>query len=156
MEDAMRDALLRIASEGEQEATKVLTCKRKAVCTSLTGGNLTVNFFNGPINDDAKRCTNQIGGCGCIHSEPKAMIWLAGHADLFLGEPIYVTVTHSPCTPCASLLYLMRKHIAGVYWLYDTPHDLRGIDILLEAGFKTGRLWSTSVMSMASRTSSSR
>jgi len=135
------DWLTRIACDAEQEATKRLTCRRKAVCTSLVlWKDTTVNFYNGPLNDDPKRCSNQVGGCGCIHSEFRAMVWLLEQAPLMDVPRATILVTYSPCTSCANLIVLCKDYVDGVYWLYDTEHDMRGIEILQAGGLTARKL----------------
>jgi deoxycytidylate deaminase len=113
-------------------------CKRKTVVTltyHFKGGGMTEigRAVNGPMFDDQTRCTDEVGGCGCIHSEFYAITSLLrnGWAQS-LGQgngALYLAVTYSPCTPCANLI-VTSQIIRGCFWLEDTQHDLRGIDIL--------------------------
>ena len=109
-------------------------CKRKtAVTVAFRQLGLRVleigHWVNHPLHQDASRCTNETGGCGCVHSEPQAICsLLRGDFHRQPGDLI-LAVTYSPCTPCAHVIVASRA-IERVFWLEDTEHDLRGIDVL--------------------------
>lgn len=77
-----------------------------------------VAFFdahNGP--SETSVCTNEIGKCGCIHAEARAVEkannyakknYLKGLRNLDI-ESIFVGVSMSPCPVCAELLELAFK-----------------------------------------------
>lgn len=115
---------------------KEQNCKRKTVVTVAfrrwNGGvHELSHWVNGPLFGDPTRCTDQVGGCGCLHSEVQAICaLLRGGYHLQPGELI-LAVTYSPCTPCAHVIGASQA-IRQIYWLEDTAHDMRGIDILFE------------------------
>lgn len=113
-------------------------CKRKTVVTVAWGrwdGGLQEigHWVNGPLHRDPTRCSNQVGGCGCIHSEVRAVCDMLRSLVHMRKERTIIGVTYSPCTPCANLImasYLTEE----IYWLIDTEHDMRGIEILQHLG----------------------
>lgn len=119
-------------------------CKRKTVVTvayrRVSGGVQEIgHWVNHPIDDDPTRCTDEVGGCGCLHSEPQAICAILRAGFHFKPEPIILAVTYSPCTPCANII-AMSLAVHEVYWLEDTRHDMRGIEILKQTVKKAERI----------------
>ena len=133
MDGVMRIMALRVHAltrkyEEEQK------CRRKTVVTiaykRMNGGIFEIgHWVNRPLFDDPTRCTNDVGGCGCLHSEPQAICSLLRTGYHIQPSPVILAVTYSPCTPCANIISASLA-ISEVYWLQDTEHDLRGINIL--------------------------
>jgi hypothetical protein len=124
----------------EADGAKSVTCERKVVCSHVLAhfpneGLINIRYFNGAYGN----CTNEVGNCGCRHSEVFAVcdVFKQGLANINL----YIAVTWSPCTPCAHLI--AESHLfTGCCFLEVTPHDPRGVDIMRDAGMvilRTGR-----------------
>ena len=111
------------------------TCLRKGV--GVTAINFVKGYrparvaeaFNGP-EISRNRCTNEVGNCGCLHSEPKVVLEMA-KIKLNLAAGIRILVSkYSPCTNCANLIVHSKIFHACVYRI-PTKTDMRGIDILM-------------------------
>jgi len=114
--------------EGEQN------CKRKTVVAiafkKMNGGVQEIaHWVNRPLHNDPTRCTDVVGGCGCLHSEVQAVLALLRAGFHFAPEDLILAVTYSPCSSCAHVIGASLA-IRQVYWLEDTLSDMRGIDIL--------------------------
>ncbi len=110
------------------------TCLRKAVGCSL----VTVDYdeldtlvmvHNGPTRR-GHQCLNIVGGCGCGHSEPRAILYAA--KKLTAVQNIIMFCTYSPCTNCANII-LDSGLISGVCYDILTEHDKRGAEFLADA-----------------------
>lgn len=78
-------------------------------------------------------CTNEVGNCGCVHAEQKAVVQLL--KCMVIEDRFMLCSTYSPCTNCANLITLVPQ-IKIVLYAIPTEHDLRGIQILQDAGIK--------------------
>jgi deoxycytidylate deaminase len=128
--------------ELEDAADLTVLCHRKVAVTVVLDqeGTPYQNFSNGPLNDDPDRCTDIVGGCGCIHSEFKAIVWCLNERDQLPKDGKFnLAVLYSPCTPCANLI-VTSGIIKIVHFLYDTDHDMRGINILHAGGVEVRKL----------------
>lgn len=117
-------------------------CKRKAVATVVWfhhdgGWHEFCQRVNGPMADDPDRCADDVGNCGCVHSEFKAICHVMRAGTNAMTR--VMVVSYSPCTPCANLI-VESKCIDEVYWLEDTAHDMRGIEILRFGRLKGGKI----------------
>jgi deoxycytidylate deaminase len=106
-------------------------CKRKGVgCQLVTisrQGYCALNsVYNGPSRDNFI-CTNQVGNCGCMHSEPKAIIDALRRG--FGGVHFIMLCTYSPCTNCANII-LNSGIVKGIVYSVLTEHDKRGDELL--------------------------
>jgi deoxycytidylate deaminase len=118
-------------------------CRRKAVGIAALSSDAIFHrnriewgkhaslFFNG---SGQVHCTNERGNCGCVHAEVRAVL-----AATRRHEDILLLQNYSPCTNCANLI-VESQVVLGVYWLIDTDHDMRGIDILHRGNVACGRL----------------
>jgi deoxycytidylate deaminase len=116
-------------------------CKRKAVgCAALTfTGQYDVPpelrpmivqmAHNGPSRE-GHECTNEVGNCGCSHSEPRLV---RNVLQEYVPEmPLILLCTYSPCTNCANII-IDSKQFCGVIYHILTEHDTRGEKFLREA-----------------------
>lgn len=131
------------------------TCKRKAVgcgavaiervrtsklpsgISSLTLPVLRFATHNGPAGQ-WNECSNEVGNCGCMHSEQKLIISMAnrGYSQ---ERPHIMVCNYSPCSNCAnSIVY--SDNFPYVVYRVDTLHDMRGLDILRAGGVKAIKL----------------
>lgn len=130
-----------------RRATERTTCKRKGVgCQLITIRENEMrswdSVYNGPSRPDFE-CTDIVGNCGCMHSEPRAIIkaFQLGLAD----TKFIMLCTYSPCTNCANII-LQSGIIEGVVYKILTEHDKRGdeflrksIDVLTTKELLTGK-----------------
>jgi len=114
-------------------AKKNQTCLRKAVGCSITtcigkrDMTQTIVAYNGSSRKGLP-CTNVVGGCGCSHAEPRAVMQ-ALRKSMKHG---LMVCTYSPCTNCANII-LDSKIIDVVVYDILTEHDIRGATFLEEA-----------------------
>ncbi len=121
-----------------EAAARRTKCKRKGVGCGLynlyEGRNeLVVEMFNGPTRSGFQ-CTNVIGACGCIHSEPRCLM-----RAMTLGyqSGLIMFCTYSPCVPCANMIIesgLVAGVVREVFTKYPPPGDERGEQFLKDAG----------------------
>jgi len=109
-------------------------CNRKTVVTvayrRFAGAYEEIgHWVNHPLNHDQSRCSDRVGDCGCTHSEPQAICDILRNGSHLRGGDLILAVTYSPCTPCANII-AASKVISEVWWLENTKHDMRGIDVL--------------------------
>jgi deoxycytidylate deaminase len=115
--------------------TATLGCKRKNVgCTIFSvndyGQVIQVCFtHNGPSKK--AECSNVVGGCGCSHAEPRAMLecYRKGYLPRTFSAKLVMVCLYSPCTNCANIINDAGIIDAVVYDIL-TQHDTRGRDIL--------------------------
>lgn len=107
-------------------------CKRKGVACGLSGREKIAWFFNGPIRRDSTLCSNEVGNCGCIHAEFRAIETAIRRRQSSL-EKYALLVNFSPCTSCANLI-AVSWCIDRVYYIEITEHDKRGLRHLEKAG----------------------
>lgn len=126
--------LLIAADEFAKSKTK---CKRKGVGVGIVpfDGNLLDFerlrvYSNGPHFDNPEYCSNQVGNCGCVHAEMRAILGLVNSR---MGTCFMVS-TYAPCTNCANLIATAEMLIPVVIYRYPTPHDPRGLQILRRVG----------------------
>jgi len=134
----MADGLTRIKETLLQECEIVTSlaesktrCKRKGVGCQLTRfherGMLALPaVYNGPAHEDLK-CTGEIGNCGCMHSEPQAIIDCLKRP--YNNYKFILLCTYSPCTNCANII-INSGIVEGVVYDILTEHDKRGDEIL--------------------------
>jgi len=113
------------------------TCLRKAVGCAAVGIHLNGKPFivsmehNGPSRKGFP-CTNEIGNCGCSHSEPRVVKeTLKSYCE---DEKLILICTYSPCTNCANIV-IDSGLFCGVIYDILTEHDKRGDKFLREAMF---------------------
>ncbi len=126
-------------------AESIRTCKRKGVACGIMrfeDGELyshhplmeTEWVFNGPIGRDPTLCSNEVGNCGCIHAEFRAVERCIREHAYYYHEPRYaLLINYSPCTSCANLI-AVSGCIDRVYYITLTEHDKRGLKHLEKAG----------------------
>lgn len=109
-------------------------CKRKAVgCAAVGIGAREIlpiaMKHNGPSRI-GHECTNEVGNCGCSHSEPRVV--QAAIEEWDMDEKLILVCTYSPCTNCANII--IDSELFGLV-IYDilTEHDKRGEKFLREA-----------------------
>lgn len=106
-------------------------CKRKAVgCMALgrLDGAWTyiAQEHNGPSRSD-NECTNEVGNCGCSHSEPRLVqSVLKSYCE---DEKLILICTYSPCTTCANIV-IDSGLFGGCIYDILTEHDKRGAEFL--------------------------
>ena len=110
-------------------------CLRKGVACSVLllkeiDGELPriVMCVNGPV--EHFHCRNIVGGCGCIHSEQKAILFLAIQGFLRKEQSHLLLCTYSPCTNCANLI-IISGFKGIIVFKYLTEHDPDGITNLI-------------------------
>lgn len=122
----------------EVRSTDPRGCKRKGVgCSAWTWMPVKDVFncihsgcHNGPSGAEHE-CSNEVGKCGCSHSEPRLTIDL-----LRFRAPrrsIIMAVGYSPCSNCANIMVDSQLYCGCVYDIL-TEHDVRGLDILRRGG----------------------
>jgi len=128
-----------------RHAEKRTACKRKGVGCRLinlysSGMASQVMAFNGPSLEKFE-CTNEVGNCGCMHSEPKAII--EGLKKGFKKKEFIMLCTYSPCTNCANII-ISSGIVKGIIYTILTEHDKRGdallrgsIDVVTTAELKS-------------------
>ncbi len=124
--------------ENTKIAESITVCKRKGVACGLLQGEATKWFFNGPIGRDPTLCSNEVGNCGCIHAEFRAVENAIRWRQL-RGEKASLLVNFSPCTSCANLI-AVSGCIERVYYITLTEHDKRGLRHLEKAGVEVIQL----------------
>lgn len=132
-------------SEVQQWAANLQVCKRKAVGCFMAidvpkeGWVELCRAHNGPSVEIP--CTNEVGNCGCAHSEPRVLIQTLN--ILNRDDPMALVCQFSPCTNCANIIVdakrLALPNLEHVLWVRDTEHDMRGIDILRAGGLTIHR-----------------
>lgn len=109
-------------------------CLRKTVTSCVLGVESGVIikrseiFVNRPVIQGAV-CSNEVGNCGCFHSEPQAIL----AAPRIQNRTAIMLTRYAPCTTCANLIIGSRR-VSYVLWRYDTPHDQRGLELIKLAG----------------------
>ena len=120
------------------ELSKRSTCARLKVGTVITSTDfrkvLAVGY-NGNAAGLPNCCdTQEVGNCGCIHSEENAII----NCDTPRFVEKIVFVTHLPCKACAKRL-INLGNVKLVY--YDTPYRITdSLEILNKVGIEVKRL----------------
>lgn len=145
--DKLRDAssfLLTQLSEVSNFARENQKCLRKSVgcCTVRLEDDMFTTFsmtHNGPSKRDvsgAGGCTNEVGNCGCGHTEPRAIMQTLKSRIWRINEPkVIIVCTYSPCTNCANII-IDSGIVQGVVRDILTEHDVRGEEFLKQAGIK--------------------
>lgn len=114
------------------------TCKRLKVGTVITSTDfrkvLAVGY-NGNASGLPNCCDrDEIGNCGCLHSEENAVI----NCDSPRTVEKVVFVTHLPCSQCAKRL-INLGNVKQVFYLND--YRLReSIDLLKQVGIQISQL----------------
>lgn len=93
---------------------------------------------NGP-SSYGNPCSNEVGNCGCMHAEQKAIIDIYSKWSHLQSMRNILFCTYSPCSTCANMISYSKAFQAVVYKI-DTAHDMRGINILRNGGIKVIRL----------------
>ncbi len=109
-------------------------CKRKAVgCVAVViGANELLHIamkHNGPSREGYP-CTNEIGNCGCSHSESRVV--QSAIEEWGMEDKLILVCTYSPCTNCANIV-IDSGLFCGVVYDILTMHDKRGEKFLREA-----------------------
>lgn len=110
------------------------TCLRKAVGCAAIGkeGEIWTTIaqkHNGPSRE-GHECTNEVGNCGCSHSEPRVVI--AALKNYCEDKKLILVCTYSPCTNCANIV-IDSGLFGGVIYDILTEHDKRGAEFLEQA-----------------------
>lgn len=113
-------------------------CLRKAVgCAAITfsGADLSpmlvAMVHNGPSRP-GHPCTNEVGNCGCSHSEPRLVQDILRKTIDLTTMPLIMVCTYSPCTTCANIT-IDSGLFKGVIYDVLTEHDKRGDKFLRDA-----------------------
>lgn len=124
----------------------LLFAERNQVCLRKAVGCAAISFHremsmepfmismehNGPSREGYE-CTNEVGNCGCSHSEPRIIQKLLRQQVVFdTGLPIVLVCTYSPCTNCANIV-IDSGLFCGIIYDILTEHDKRGEKFLREA-----------------------
>jgi len=119
-----------------QIASTRSTCKRLQVGAVITDSkmlNVLAIGYNGNYAGGPNTCdTDEVGNCGCIHSELNAII----KADNRMKDKV-LFVTDSPCLNCAKLIInsgFSRIYYRNKYRLTD------GIDLLKKTKIKVFKI----------------
>jgi deoxycytidylate deaminase len=112
-------------------------CLRKAVgCAAITFDEIDLSprvlalVHNGPSRE-GHPCTNEVGNCGCSHSEPR-LVQKVFKEGIFEVRPLVMVCTYSPCTNCANITIDSRL-FDGIFYDILTEHDKRGEKFLRQA-----------------------
>ena len=129
---------LAILASIEEIARQRTRCKRKGVgCAvyhvrpveSESHRPLTIvtDAVNGTFEQHEDRtlfeCSNEVGKCGCMHAEQRAILRLLERGAS--ARPLVMFCTYSPCTNCANIVNESGL-IAGFVYDILTEHDTRG------------------------------
>lgn len=107
------------------------SCKRighGCVITSQDLESIYALGYNGTARGfDNNDCRNEVGNCGCIHSETNAIakVHEKDNKKVFF-------VTGEPCELCAKLM--INSGIIRYYYIKRHPRPVTGIDVLKRAG----------------------
>lgn len=119
-------------------------CKRKGVGVKIWDTSIQLDRFlrdyhlpahhraiyiNGPLHDDQGRCLNEVGNCGCIHAEFKAVLETCNNNQFDCA----LLSSYAPCSNCANLIVTSGR-FSAVLFGRPTPHDTRGLEILYSGG----------------------
>jgi deoxycytidylate deaminase len=124
---------LAILDNLREAAVRLTRCKRKGVgcgvysvfCNHLA---METRAFNGPTEQGPYfDCTNEVGKCGCMHAEIRAILRVLEQGRKSHKHVMFCT--YSPCTNCANAI-LECGFIKGVVYETLTQHDQRGIERL--------------------------
>ena len=128
--------MLALALKDDAEwAAQQTKCLRKGVAAAfyeVTEDVVIVHdrACNGPFHRIT--CKNIVGGCGCCHAEVRSILLSITRKHL-TNEWTFGT-TFSPCLACATAILAVWPRILRVVYLHPTEHDLRGVELLKEAG----------------------
>lgn len=118
------------------EAKKRTKCLRKGVGCSIhdvSGIRKILSAgYNGPSRDGVM-CTNVIGGCGCAHAEPRAV--MEAMRMMYMGKYIMVC-TYSPCQTCANYIIdsgIVHGVVYDILTVYPPHITDRGFEFLTSA-----------------------
>lgn len=110
-------------------------CLRKTVHCSIVcpveGYCSIYRSMNGPVGEH--KCKNIVGGCGCLHAEPRAILNFMQSHEWKMGWSGIMVCDYSPCTNCASLI-IESGCILTVLYETLTDHDPDGVSLLNSAG----------------------
>lgn len=124
-----RPSMLNIWMDLAKSLAKRSTCGRKQVGTVITTDDMESVLsvgYNGNARGLPNHCdTDEMGHCGCIHSEVNALIKAGSR------ESKIAFITMSPCKACAKLL--VNARVITVYF-NELYRDLTGLVILYESG----------------------
>ena len=135
----LRDKILKEFDRIEAYAQDNQVCKRKAVgCSAglivkattvrrpfyILEFQSLVTVHNGPTGKH--ECTNEVGNCGCGHSEPRAIISMLRRG---FNSHVIMVCTYSPCTNCANII-LDSGIVQALFYDILTQHDKRGDEFL--------------------------
>ena len=125
---------MRLASELAERST----CRRLRVGTVITTTDyrkvLAVGY-NGNATGLANQCDrDEVGNCGCLHSEENAVI----NCDAPRGLEKIVFVTYLPCVMCAKRL-INLGNVKKVFYLND--YRIKdSVDVLRSVGIEATQL----------------
>ena len=112
------------------------TCKRLQVGSIITDSkmlNVLSIGYNGNYAGGPNICdSEEIGNCGCIHSEVNAII----KADNRMKDKV-LFMTNSPCKNCAKLI--INSGFSSVYYRKEYRLE-EGINLLKKVGIKVFRI----------------
>lgn len=111
-------------------------CKRNKVGCVITTEDMRQILafgYNGPARGLAKNsCTDKEGGCGCLHAEDNAVIYVDATIP---NKKAFVTV--SPCKMCAQRL--VNCNVAEVFY-HEKYRDESGLEILKKCGISVHQI----------------
>ena len=123
-----------ILAEAKRPIPGQSLCKRKTtICSIFLNGKCIQTVFNG-TSWSARFCSNEVGNCGCMHAEVKAILLLPMNLRFLELYSLY-----SPCSQCANAI-LFCGRVKTVYYVHDTEHDMRGLQILRTGGIPCFKL----------------
>ncbi len=119
-----------------QIASTRSTCRRLQVGAVITDSkmlNVLAIGYNGNYSGGPNTCdTDEVGNCGCIHSELNAII----KADNRIKDKV-LFVTDSPCRNCAKLI--INSGFSRIY--YRNEYRLTaGVDLLKKVKIKVFKI----------------
>lgn len=120
------EGILEFAERNQKCLRKAVGCA--AIFFSVTKFEVAVLVHNGPSRE-GHECTNEVGNCGCSHSEPRLVQQVLARQ---LDMPLILVCSYSPCTTCANIV-IDSKLFSGVIYDVLTQHDKRGEKFLRDA-----------------------
>ncbi len=109
-------------------------CLRKAVGCAAIGFDehmnpLTIGMVHNGPSREGHKCSNEVGNCGCSHSEPRLVRDMLKLNNTLPDMPLVMLCTYSPCTNCANIV-IDSQLFCGIIYDILTEHDKRGAEFL--------------------------
>jgi len=114
---ALCNAILDEFNVLEDTAKALSKCQRYAVCCRLYNIRnqkiepISPFFINRTVTKESV-CSNEVGNCGCIHTEPQAIIYALTNGRVCTT----LVLTHSPCVSCANLIAISQTYIDKIFY----------------------------------------